>query len=65
MAFLIIPGGTFIIQSVLQLLLSLMVEFLVFTWGLTSLLPKLISPPDNIYLFGCRHGLFLKPVAFG
>jgi hypothetical protein len=37
-AFSIIPGGTFIIQSVLQLLLGLMVEFLVFTVGLTSFL---------------------------
>ena len=60
MAFLVIPGVGFIIQRALQLLLSLVVEFLVFTRGLTGLLPELISTPNNIHLFGFSHGLFLK-----
>jgi hypothetical protein len=56
----------FSIQRLLQLFLGLVVEFVVFARGLASLLPELISPPDNIHFLGCGHASSLKrSPAFG
>jgi len=55
------PAGlVFSIQRLLQLFLGLVVEFVVFARGLASLLPELISPPDNIHFLGCGHASSLK-----
>ena len=66
-AFLVIRAGlVFSIQRLLQLFLGLVVEFVVFARGLASLLPELISPPDNIHFLGCGHASSLKrSPAFG
>jgi hypothetical protein len=47
-------GGAFV-ESLLQLFLRLMIEFLVPALGLTGLLPKLIRAADNINLSGLAH----------
>jgi hypothetical protein len=50
----------FFIQCLLQLFPGLVVEFVVLARGLASLLPELVSPPDNIHFFGCGHAFSLK-----
>jgi hypothetical protein len=59
-AWLLDAGLVFSIQRLLQLFLGLVVEFVVFARGLASLLPELISPPDNIHFLGCGQCLFLE-----
>ena len=48
-------GGGFFIQCLLQLFLCLVVEFVVLARGLASVLPELVSSPDNVHFFGCGH----------
>jgi hypothetical protein len=52
-------GGAFV-ESLLQLFLRLMIEFLVPALGLTGLLPKLIRAADNINLSGLAHWLLSR-----
>ena len=66
MSVVLIPGGIgFFVQILLQLFLGLVVEFFVFIGGLASLLPELVSPPDNIHLLGCGHAVLRFSVVGG
>jgi hypothetical protein len=44
--------GSFLIH---QFLLGLKIEFLVLAFRLSGSLPDLISPTDDVHLFGVRH----------
>ena len=52
--------GCAFVESLLQLFLRLMIEFLVPALGLTGLLPKLIRAADNINLSGLAHWLLSR-----
>jgi hypothetical protein len=58
--FLSMGLGDAFVESLLQLFLRLMIEFLVPALGLTGLLPKLIRAADNINLSGLAHWLLSR-----